>query len=160
MTLNALRILSSLVFLAVFSFGSIAAAAEYVGSSTYLNSRGKEQRHVEIPDSPGIVTGCAEIRLFDDRHDGPGNQILIIRKLKRHHRLNVQHVLCAVVGLQAKIHVVLKGNADQIRHRILCFLGQLAMQPPLSPEWVKPGSRGQVLSAGERYLGFSFDIPS
>ena len=60
-----------------------------------------------IPDSPRIIAGGAEVRLFYHRHDGPGDEIPIIREMEGNDRLNIQHVLQAMVGLQPEIHVVL-----------------------------------------------------
>jgi len=91
----------------------------------------QEQGRVDIPYTPGIVTGGAEIGLLENGHDGSRDEIPAFIKMKRNDGLNVQHILHPMVGLQSKIHVVLKRNTDEICNGILCFLGQFGF--PFAP---------------------------
>jgi hypothetical protein len=61
------------------------------------------------------------VGLTDHRHDGARDQVPVRADVQRHDRLNVQHFLRAIEWAGVEIGVALKGNANEIRDRVLRF---------------------------------------
>ncbi len=80
--------------------------------------------HVAKPILSARVRGWGW--LPDDRLNGPGDQHPFFVETNGNYGLNIEHVLRSVVGPDAEVGIVLKGNADETGDGVLCGPGQVS----------------------------------
>jgi len=87
-------------------------------------ARGQKGRELRIAEPEGALLPRAQLRLPDQRQDGPGDQVPVLIQRNRDDRLDVQDVLRAAFLPVVEVGVVLKRDADQVRDGILRQFGQ------------------------------------
>ena len=67
--------------------------------------------------------GAVNIRLGNDWNNCAVNQVPFVIQFYRNHRFDIQHIQHLVIRAGIEVGIVLKRHADEIRDRVLRFLG-------------------------------------
>ena len=86
--------------------------------------RREKEGRVHVPNPILAPTVCGGGRLPHNRLNDSRDQHPLFADASGNHRLNVEHVLGAIVRPDTKVRIVLKGNADKTGDGILRGLGQ------------------------------------
>src|SRR5262249_61608628 len=87
--------------------------------------RRQEPRQVGMGQAERASSTAIDIRLVDDRKNGPCDQVPIAGKMEWDDRLDVEDVLCVVVRGRPEIEVVHDRDVEDVRQGILRLLGEV-----------------------------------
>jgi hypothetical protein len=85
----------------------------------------RKKTRVDVAQSGRLIHAGSQRRLVHDGHDGPRDEVPVLRQLDRDHRLHVQDPDAPLLRPGVEVEVVLERHADEVRHRVLRLLREV-----------------------------------